>query len=372
MVKTYSFLGSQLTGDLKFLLVIFILNVNFSLIAFSQEPDVVNQQDEGAKIEILNDQDWELFKYEEPLRFALSFDRKLFRKNVAKGEYQPAVLSVHLSDTIIDREIRIRARGISRKVICTFPPIKINLKEADMDDTQFEHQSTLKMVTHCRGSSQYQGYIFKEYLIYKMYNLLTDYSFKVRLVQIDYIDSNQKQKPITKYGFLIEHIKDLAKRHNCIEIENEKLSQQWMNKKAMALMGVFQYMIANTDWSVTGLHNLKLLKSEDYTFPEPYPVPYDFDYAGFVDTDYAIATEGLGTESVTERVYVCKCIEEPIMYNALDQVFSKKDAIYSLINDFEYLEKKDKGFLIKYLDDFFDMMGNEKTIKRVFIDGCLK
>lgn len=358
----------QLTVGLKILLLIFILN--FSLIALAQKPDLVDQKDENANIEIVNKQDWELFSNEEPLKIALTFDRKLFKKNITKSVYQPAFLSAHINDTVIDRAIRIRARGVSRKILCNFPPIKLNLKDADMDNTQLEDQTTLKIVTHCQNSEMYQRYIFREYLVYKMYNLVTDFSFKVRLVQADYIDSNQKQKTITKYGFLIEHIKALAKRQKCVEVENEKLAQQWMNKDAMALFCVFNYMIGNTDWSVTGLHNIKLLKSKDIAVPEPYPVPYDFDFSGLVDTDYAIPTEGLGTENVRERVYVCKCIEETKMYAALDNVFSHKDDFYSLIRDFEFLDKKNKTSIIKFLDEFFEMEGNERLIKRVFIDGC--
>ena len=372
MKRVKHLFNKKIAISFNILLLVCFLIFRFPLTAFSQEPVNADQQDVSGKIEIYNDQDWQLFEDDKPLRFALTFDYKLFRKNVSKSVYQPAVLSVHLSDTVIDREIRIRARGISRKVICTFPPIKLNLKEADLESTQLHHQTTLKIVTHCKNSSMYQKYIFKEYLIYKMYSLLTDFSFKVRLVQIDYIDSNQKQKTFTKYGFLIEHIKALAERKNCLELENEQLAQKWMNEEVMPLLCVFQYMIGNTDWSVAGLHNLKVVKSKNYATPKPYPIPYDFDYSGFVDTDYAVPTEGLGLESVRVRAFSCVCFEESSIYDAVDHIVSNKEALYKLIDDFEYLEKKDKGFLTKYLNSFFKMMENDKIIKREFIDRCHK
>ncbi len=205
-----------------------------------------------------------------------------------------------------------------------------------------------------------------------MYSLLTDFSLKVRLVQIDYVDSNQKQKTYTKYGFLIEHTTTLAERKNCLELENEQLAQKWMNEEVMPLLCVFQYMIGNTDWSVAGLHNLKVVKSKNYATPKPYPIPYDFDYSGFVDTDYAVPTEGLGLESVRVRAFSCVCFEESSIYDAVDHIVSNKEALYKLIDDFEYLEKKDKGFLTKYLNSFFKMMENDKIIKREFIDRCHK
>ena len=341
--------------------------------AFSQEPVTADENDNNGKIEIYNDEDWELFEEDTPLRFSLSFDRKLFRKNTMSGEYQPAQLSIHLTDSVVEREIRIRARGISRKTICTFPPIKLNLKDADLDNTQLEQQSTLKFVTHCKNSKTNQIYLFKEYLVYKLYNVVTDFSLRVRLVQVDYIDSNQKQKTFTKYGFLIEHIDKLAERQNCVEVENEQLAQKWMSKEIMPLLCVFQYMIGNTDWSLAGLHNIKVLKSNNYATTEPYPIPYDFDYAGLVDADYAVPTEGLGLTTVKERAYRCICFgDETSIFKSVDLINSKKEELYKVIEDFEFLEKKDKAFMFKYLDQYFDLVDNDKVIRREMIDACLK
>ncbi|MDX2443010.1 MAG: hypothetical protein QNK30_04330 [Bacteroidales bacterium] len=356
----------------KWTLIGFLLFFSFFPTTIAQEPVNAGQHEINSKVEIYNDQDWLLFEEVEPLRLSLAFDRKLFRKNTIKEEYQPAVLSVHLPDTVIDRDIRIRARGITRKTICTFPPIKLNLKEADLGDTQLKHQSTLKMVTHCKNSNMYQKYIFKEYLVYKLYNLLTDYSLKVRLVQIDYIDTGPKQKVITKYGFLIEHIDALARRMDCEEVENEYLPQKNMNKEIMPLLCVFQYMMGNTDWSLAGLHNIKVIQSKNPTDFEPYPIPYDFDYAGFVDTEYAIPAEGLGLDSVKDRYYRCICFEESSIFESVDLIASKKDAMFKLIEDFEYLTKNEKAFLTKYLNDYFEPMENDKVIRRDLIDPCIK
>ena len=56
---------------------------------------------------------------------------------------------------------------------------------------------------------------------------------------------------------------------------------------------MFQYMIANTDWSTTFLHNAKLIQLNDTK--KYIPLAYDFDMAGFVDAPYAVADPSLET-----------------------------------------------------------------------------
>ena len=65
---------------------------------------------------------------------------------------------------------------------------------------------------------------------------------------------------------------------------------------------LFQYSIGNTDRSIPGRHNIQMVKSKDSTISKPFVIPYDFDYAGIVNTSYAVPDKNLGIESVTERV----------------------------------------------------------------------
>ena len=60
-------------------------------------------------------------------------------------------------------------------------------------------------------------------------------------------------------------------------------------------------MIGNTDWSVGNSHNLQVLQLPEYD--KGVPIPYDFDYSGFVGTNYAIPRSTLPIESVEERYF---------------------------------------------------------------------
>ena len=91
-----------------------------------------------------------------------------------------------------------------------FPPIRMNFKKAGFQKTDLSKIEKMKMVTHCEYGNEQN--LFKEYIIYKLYNVLTDYSFRVRLIKIEYINTYKKSKPINSYSFFIEPIEMLAER----------------------------------------------------------------------------------------------------------------------------------------------------------------
>ena len=107
-------------------------------------------------------------------------------------------------------------------------------------------------------------YLFKEYLIYKLYNVLTDYSFRVRLASVDYISTYQKNKVIRSYGFFIEPIELLAERIQAVPVESPALNQKNIIPEMMDRVAIFNYMIGNTDWSVPGQHNCKVLSGKTF------------------------------------------------------------------------------------------------------------
>lgn len=141
----------------------------------------------------------------------------------------------------------------------------------------------------------------------------------------------------------------------------------------MDRMAIFCYMIGNTDWSVPNQHNCKVLSSMSYSGSNlGVIVPYDFDYSGLVDTDYAVPYEKLGIESVRERLYLGLCRSEDVFINALKEFSDKKEEFYKVINNFTLLSEKERKRMTEYLDSFyagfdkrnsivFDLLGECKT-----------
>jgi hypothetical protein len=170
----------------------------------------------------------DLFWKNEPLNLTMKFNIKEFRKSRRDEKYHSAELTCHMSDTFqVNHDVRVRARGKLRRDICFMPPYWLNIRYAgiEAEDLQLANVVKMKVVTRSKPSAQYENYVLREFLVYKLYNLLTDYSFNTRLVRIKYIDTGGKKiKESEDWGFLIEPNQMMADRNNGILVESEKLS----------------------------------------------------------------------------------------------------------------------------------------------------
>lgn len=293
----------------------------------------------------------------------------LYRNTDKAGVIFPATFAFTLHDgTLINDSIALETRGHFRKANCTMAPLKIIF---DYDSTAFtEPLGDLKLVNRCKTSGIVEQYLLREFLIYKIYNLITDMSFRVRLLNMNFVDNSGKKKPLTEYCFLMERIKNVAKRNNCRVREDGKLDPRNANQLQMATVAIFEYMIGNTDWGVGSDHNTKLLISKKDSTERPYVVPYDFDFSGLVNSDYAVPDLMFHTTTVRERVYrgFPETIEE---INSVLDIFKKqKDSIYSMINHFDLLTAKSKKEMTGYLDGFFEMINKSREVKKIFIDNA--
>jgi hypothetical protein len=312
-----------------------------------------------------------LFENNELLELALRFDITSFKRNKSKEEYLPAQLTLYLNHTdSINKDIKIKARGKTRRTICSFPPIRINFKKDDSSDDEFRNVNKLKLVTHCQPGRQVN--ILKEYLIYKLYNVLTEYSYRVRLARIKYINTAKNSKPEVEYAFFIEPAEILGKRIIGTEVLTSNLTQKNIKPEMMDRMAIFNYMIGNTDWSVPIKHNVTIFAQGLSDKPGlGVIVPYDFDYSGLNNTDYAVPFEGLGLKSVLERRYLGICRSQEIFMNDLKQFSDKKKEFYNVINDFPYLNAKNKKEMIMYLEGFFRDFDKHTIVVYKLLNECL-
>jgi hypothetical protein len=230
----------------------------------------------------------------------------------------------------------------------------------------------LKLVGGCHENTSSEELVLKEYLVYKLYNILSPMSFRVRLLHVTYNDTQKKIKSYTQYAFLIEDIQDLAKRNNCKEITKKIFGAETTNRQQMTFVSIFQYMIGNTDWSLPNYHNIKLMAPLTDTLAPPYPVPYDFDYCGIVNAPYAAPREDLDITSVRDRYYLGykRTIEE---LKAITSVYNENhDKILQCINDFNLLSKNNRKDIAGYVDKFFDVTKYESTIRFAFIANAFR
>lgn len=315
--------------------------------------------------------DFGLFTNDEILELSLRFDITKYQRKKPKDEYLDAVLTYHISKTdSINKDVRLKSRGEFRNGYCNFPPIALNFKKTEFAKKDLDNIGKIKLVTHCESGNEEN--LFREYLVYKLFNVLTDTSFRARLVKINYINTFKNTRPIRTYAFFIEPLDLLAERIGAIPVDLTTLSQTNILPSYMDRMAIFFYMIGNSDWSIPNQHNCKVLAQPLSSTPDlGLVIPYDFDYTGFVNADYAIPPEGLGIESVRERIYLGICRDEEVYIKALQEFIDKKDAFYRVINEFELLSESSKKDLVRFIDAFYREI-EDNSILRNFTKGCKK
>ena len=191
-------------------------------------------------------------------------------------------------------------------------------------------------------------------------------------MDLEYIDSSGKKKTIKENAFFIEDVKEMAKRNNCKEWTGGRPHTEYTNRKQMTLLAVFEYMIGNTDWSVPVRHNIRTIRNKDDTTALAFSVPYDFDYCGLVNTEYAIPDELLNIQTVLERVYRGFPRTMGELDEALGLFNKQKENIFSLINNFDPLYPRNKKDMIEYLESFYSLIKDREEVKSIFIDHARK
>ena len=246
------------------------------------------------------------------------------------------------------------------------------LQKQKGNDVSQEGTVKMQLVISCGLKSGDEELLFKEYLIYKIYNILENKSFRVRLLNVNYEDAGGKNKPFTQHAFLIEDDGEMARRNGCKKKDHPPYMTESTDRELMTFVSIFEYFIGNTDWSVPNNHNVKLIFDRKNDAALPFPVAYDFDYCGLVDASYAIPNEVIGTEKVTERVYRGFPRSPEEIQTILNVFKTKKESIYSLINNFTLLSEKARKVMTDYLEDFYTTIENSSRVKAIFIDNARK
>lgn len=277
-------------------------------------------------------------------------------------------------------DMTVERRGVKRQEACDFPPIRLRFEKEAVKDTTFRGETNLKMVTHCQSSDKYDQYYVMEMLIYRMYNLFTEKSFRIRPLQVTYVDSKNGKTVDERFAFVIEDDSDVGKRNGLKKVRVASIKPSLLEPQTSALVGLFQFMIGNVDWaSLRGpdpaecCHNIKLLGPEPLEEgPFIVAVPYDFDSAGLVDTPYAAPPEGLPIKNVTQRLYRGFCRHNEQLEAARQQTLAQEAALRALIENEALLFPNSKKEALRYLEGYFETAKDPKKFQKDVIEKCRK
>jgi hypothetical protein len=277
---------------------------------------------------------------------------------------------------VVTLNLKMTTRGKSRLEYCRFPPLKINLKKGETDGTLFTGQNKLKVVTRCREGDAFERYLLQEFSIYGAFNVLTDRSFRVRMLNVTYRDTSGKRKDETHSSYFIETDKEVAARYGMEQRDIDKIQFSKLDPAHTSKLSLFQYLIGNTDWSMVAgpagagcCHNNKLIVtpgSENGWIL----LPYDFDQSGLINTRYSEPSEMLGIRSVRQRVFRGRCSNIDQLDDAIALFNERRGAIEAELLP-AALEDKPRKTAAKYIDDFYEIINDPKKLQKNIIGKCI-
>ncbi len=285
---------------------------------------------------------------------------KLLNQKLSE-EYIPGKITLQVNGAPVTFEVKMRARGNMRKQVCYYPPLKLDFKRKDLLEHGLDSsQNKLKLVFQCRSGEANDELLMREKLGYALYQVVQPkYSIQYKQVKIDCTDEGKSKYVLD--AMALEDEKHLAKRANGIVIENGKLMASALEKDVYQKMSVFEYMIGNTDWSIPNKHNVEMIKVPE--FPRVVPIAYDFDYAALVNAPYAVPHESLPITSIQERYFMGRGVTEADAVLQGKWFADHKSDFYKAVDDCTGLNDKAKKNIKSFLDDFFQIAGDEKKAK---------
>jgi len=315
-----------------------------------------------------------LFQSQDPLRMTLRADFEFLRQERdTLTETEGTATFVDLGGLETTKPVQLRVRGHFRldPRNCNFPPLRLNFPRGDMDGTVFEGQDRLKLVTPCQTNrDDYQRYIYDEYLAYRAMNLISPYSYRVRFVEITYEDTSGEYETRTKHAFLLEADEQMAERNLAVFLEVPQMHPMMADGAQSVLMGMFNYMIANLDWSAVYFHNAVVIRLED---GRHFTVPYDFDHAGVINARYATVPEQLQDQvrRVRQRLYREFCRPELTRENAAAMYAGKREQIEELYRTFPYWAEPDHAEdSLEFYEGFWQVLEDDDEFEDEILDNC--
>lgn len=305
---------------------------------------------------------------EAPWRQILRKDRGAVRHAAVLGYTDPQGRAHLIQATVV-------ARGVTRLRVCRFPPLRLRFSAAAARGTVFAGQRSLKMVTHCQGGPEYERYYAKELLAYRIYNLVAGTGFRVRPLEVTYLEPGGGKRERPRFAFLVEDLRDVARRGGHAPAREAGFAPEDYDATVLTRFMLFQYLLGNTDWDVTRgpvpgecCHNVRVVGSEA---PRTrIAVPYDFDSSGLVDAPYAAPHERLPITRVTQRLYRGFCVHNAALEPVRLEFLGHRAAIAALVREQPGLGPRERSAVGAYIDGFYAVLADEARFAREITGKC--
>lgn len=315
-----------------------------------------------------------LWSSQEPLEMTLTTNlRDLIReRDSTKLEWYGAEMRYKNADGTEDTiAVQLRARGHFRRKssTCTFPPIYLRAEREVRDSSVLRGNPRVKITTPCRNNSaNYQQFIFTEYQVYKTYELIDSVYHRTRLAKVTYVDSAARMRPVEVMAFFLETGEEVGDEHGLEYVELSGATWEYIAPEVIDRISLFEYWVANTDWSVAGVHNVALFRTPDLMFR---PVAYDFDWTGVVNATYARPNTFLGMTSTRQRRHRGPCRSAAAWAPTIAHFQAQREAYNTIwTTPLPGQDPKKLAEAKRYLDELWPLLTDANKFKREIIDEC--
>jgi hypothetical protein len=307
-----------------------------------------------------------LFSTDEPLPFTLTADFKTIDNDKDQNStkvYQGVIEFAGPDGQPKDVPIEIRPRAHSRRVICSFIPLRLTFPKEQVKGTVFDGISSIKLGVHCKN--EFEELVPREYAAYRINNLLTPYSFRARLAHASYVDAKTKKALDTRLAMFIEDDDDVARRMGGRLTDQQGLRFTSVDLDTVTELALFEDLIANHDISLFAQHNIKVVELPSGV---KYPVPYDLDESGVVDAPYAIPPPVLHIDTIKDRVYRGPCRPAAELEPILAKFQSVKPMVMALFDTLPMMKNSYRADAKKFLEGFYHILDQPSAVKHTFTD----
>ncbi len=295
---------------------------------------------------------FDLLSQTEVLEVKLAVDFQALTANKRDDTKHPATFSFLAADSTDQAwNIKVKLRGKFRRMRCDdTPPLKLYFDKKDLAAAGLADFNDLKLVNYCSDNlKEGRELLLREFLTYKMYNEISDASYRVQLLKITYQDTKSDLVK-EQLAFIIEDTAQLRARLAAKKYKSKKEKERpGYDMAQVKMMTLFQYLIGNSDWQLSYEKNTKYFLKDD----KLQVIPYDFDFAGIVDAPYARIKLKDGTSTAKPRIYQGTAEHLKDMDATIDLFRSKRKALLNLVKSNKLIKRKTRFKMIDYLNTSF-------------------
>lgn len=293
----------------------------------------------------------------EGVKITLDLDLTYLMENRRDQEYHAGQLT--LDDQGKSYPVEVRVRGKFRRKISEVPPLKIKFKKKVLAAEGLDTLNEMKLVLPTKDGPEGDELILREYAIYRMYERISPYAFRARLVRLTLRDTHNPKTKMGMYALLLEDVEELCARLNAEEVEQFGVNPTDLDMDQAAMVSMFEYLVGNTDWDISMLRNVKILRVAGVD--KLIPVPYDFDFSGLVGAPYATPSSDTGLRNVRDRYLMANGIDEKALEKAVVNLKSNKDNLFDACM-LKSMRKASISDMMSYLNTFFKEVETDNAV----------